>query len=56
MIGLISACIKLLSLFLSVQEGVFLCRKINKHDNEVLIRVVLHEIRSGISKIKVIRR
>ncbi len=53
---LVYACVKLLSMFLSNLERVFLFRKFNKHVYEVLIRIVLHEIRSGLVRLEVIRR
>ena len=56
MIKLIYACVKLLSMFLSNLERGFHVEKSNKHVYEVLIRVVLHEIRSGLVRLEVIRR
>ena len=56
MINLIYACVKFLSMFISKLERGFHVEKNNKHVYGVLIRVVLHEIRSGLVRLEVIRR
>ena len=56
MINLIYACVKLLSMFISKLERGFHVEKSNKHVYGVLIKVVLHEIRSGLIRLEVIRR
>ena len=56
LINLIYACIKLLSMFLSNLERGFHVEKCNKHVYGDLIKVFLHEIRSGLVRLVVIRR